>query len=415
MGKLVYRPHGSMSSNHSSHYNFRNSTRAVVPYNSSQVKLPIKRKFKEENKTKRKTKFKKPQSYTKTLTQKSKERVNLQEISQHNDMSERRIPNVYPTGRFRMKSMGHFTYYDSHQTVQIGNMGDQYVFELKQLMSYSQLAGATTNNRASVTQWATDPMLLNPFSSMPGNAIYPAATYTANDKYAIKSVIAKYSIVSLEKIAQKVTFKLFMCKRNTTVGPITSWFDSMGAEGMNQAFAGQPGTTLVANPIPGQLRPNVVGMRPHQSAIFRKAWKEIANHTVILQPGDQRIIKTHININKSVTRQWLTDQSANPYIGGFTIVPMIIVHGALVGIQPLDIVGPPPVIYTESTEVTFGKTKLGIVNENFYTFFALPQNRLAVQRGQQGYIVNDTIEKTKETDDVDDVIDMGVDMLLGRA
>lgn len=418
MGK--YRPYRLTFGNRSSSgYSSNHSSATGGGRYAPRVTLGVRKRAvsksapKKKFKLAQKTKGKKPPSYTKTMT--VKKSTNLQDISQHNDLSERRISLSYPRGSFRFKSLGHYFYQDSFQKVISGPIGDQQVAVLKGTMTYNQLAGVTSNVIADENKWQSDPMLLNPFVNVQQASSYfpgPLPVYAANDRFAVKSISVSLSMLSMEKIAQKVTVMFMLCRHNTTVPPNTQWVQALVAEGMTQLDNFSPANLATTVATAGKFTPNLVGQMP-TSRIFTKLWKCIGTHSVVLQPGDQRSIRGHFNVNKSVTREWLTAQSTNLYLGGFSIVPLVIIHGALVAITDNQ-TGMAHAL--RPTQVTYGATKVGFLQKVSLNFFALPVTRISTVRAARNYIVADTDaqDDAQIVIDVDEIKNLATAMAGGQ-
>ncbi|UJO02141.1 ORF2 [Ninurtavirus momolo] len=374
----------------------------------------------------------------------------LQGISQHNDWTKRPYRHcVIGRKKSFQKTVGSFNLAHSYNKIFASTEGRQATGFVSELLNFNQLnASTTTDLRFFDTQWATDPFQLNPYSTAPNNAIYTAvppavvasdklyirsidhelrfvsmtniaqrvkvyystapnnAIYTAvppavvaSDKLYIRSIDHELRFVSMTNIAQRVKVYYMLCNMNTDKDVSTIWGDCLAkTEGYLQTV----NTTLISIAALGGVTSagseftSDVGETPFKSTGFRKFFKLLHKDQFILQPGDQQQINMKFHINKMIVKQQLADMDASTrLIRGFTIIPYVIVDGALVGIATVG---------GTATQIGPGAPKVGMLARDNYHFAALPVNRFTIQRAEVGYLRNDTVDDQKTIDDTDKVV-----------
>jgi len=96
----------------------------------------------------------------------------------------------------------------------------------------------------------------------------------------------------------------------------------------------------------------------------------------------------------------LTNQSATAYLKGISVVPLVVVNGALVGVARN---GETSFPVTHIDRVTQGRTKIGVLQKDDYVFGAMSSARYDINRLEIGNIMSTTVitENIDNTDDVD--------------
>lgn len=323
-------------------------------------------------------------------------------ISQHNDMSVTYTQNIVRPGKLG-KSMGTFRYDESKQAVSGSVDGNQMVAVLPYIATREQLNGAPVlADRSVFSTWDVNPFQLNPFvSTISPSTVYPGPfnAVVANDKLAIKGCKHSLAILNMESIATEVKIIWCQAKRNTQYTPLTLWDLELQAQNMTQSLQFVDSTIGGNTARGGASLFSDIGRMPTELKGWRRYYRVVAQHTVIMQPGDQHTVSTHFNFSKVVLKSMLDEMiTAEEFIGGLTIVPMVICKSSLVGISTG--------IAIPSPEVTYGPVKLGFMLQNAWTFNALPQNRLSTNRTYRGFLVNATSvagQVEKSIDDTDEV------------
>lgn len=266
------------------------------------------------------------------------------------------------------------------------------------LTSY-QMDGTTTSNLIAnfKTLWATSPFELNPYSTAPPNAIYTATpgAVIAGDKLCVKYFTTKIHMVSLSPIAQRVQIYWYLCKQSSDDSPSAAWTDLdtelkylQPTTGIGPSVtSGVPSTTTTPG-FPVSTNPD---NKPPKRMYTR--WKELHKDQFMLQPGDNIHLARKFIYNRVITKATLADM-IGVYQKGWTITPLIIVQGAIVGLGADGEAYPP----TNIDRVTYGKCKIGYVQTNEITFGALSANRFDIKRMEMGYVQNNSTNATAIVD-----------------
>lgn len=326
-----------------------------------------------------------------------------QEVSQHNNDNSIHLSPL-TIGKAKLPHKYKFKYQVIRQRTQSGVQGTQLVMLCPAVGALGQLNGTTTNLRNVYEQWDADPYKLNPFSGILAvNTIYPGPfpAIVANDKLYWHGYNHHLSIINLSTVPCTASVCWLLCNNNASVTPIAAW-DNVG--GVEEALT-QPGQVasalLATNTATGGFTGSTTyGAFPYEHKTFRKYWKLLDRFDYTLQPGDQVNLSRKINMNKIITKQWMTNQT-NTYLKGITIYPMIIARAGLVGVATAGGGNP-------AAEVAYGACKLGIVDNQEHHFGGVPiGNNLATTRVYQGTIVNDVVDELKHIIDTDAVATVG--------
>lgn len=325
----------------------------------------------------------------------------LQGISQHNDWTSR-PSKVIVVGRkhAQVKTVSAFKLVH-HLSKTLGNVqGRQAVSVGMEIFTKDQLGGVTTNVLGSTSQWDTDPFLLNPYSTAPQNSIYPNTPneVVATDKLFIKNVKSHLRIVSMESIPQRVKVYWILNKRNTNLSATTIWSTSIANNaGYLQTGSVAPSTLATSTFTSGYAHNYDIGQTPFGCPDFRKFFKLLDKDQFILQPGDEITVSRTFIMNKMYYKNTiLTMSTEDRYVPGYTITPVIVVDGSLVGIASN--------LGTEAGRVAPGATKVGVFSSDHITFAATPASRFNIVRNEPAYTAGDTTDTLKHLNDTDDVI-----------
>lgn len=389
MGKIVYRP------------NFRQLTGMARNLASGLgvTKLAgVKRKPRAKSKAKGKSKkLGKSKSHAKTRTSDE----NALEISQHNDLSEKKLHDVVIGTRKKLtKTVGYFTYRDVTQQMADQVQGYQSVEFLECVMTRNMLVGtlnANTNDRYALPD---DLFLLNPSLSVSVNAIHNNTPFPAvfrEDCIGLKSVIMKTKCLSLCTAPQKVSIYWLTPKYDTGINPNAQWSSILASKGSTQGTTATPKTTVGVTAVAGGQVPDVgfPGENPFQHKEFRKNWRCLQKSKFILQPGDQRHLSFAVHYNKVFVRNtFLNLRTAGEFLKNITIFPMVIVEGGLVGITPDT--------GTLTSEVAQAGPKVGFFCDYLYKFSGLPAPRVSAHR-EAMHVIAQTSQVARYIDDEDNV------------
>lgn len=322
----------------------------------------------------------------------------LQGISQHNDWASRPSGTIV-VGRKEsvVKTIGHFHLSHFYSDITSGAQGRQITRQGMELFNINQCLGVTSNAINNSGAWGTDPFTLNPYSTAPANAIYPGIAGVANeDKIFIKDVYHHLRISAMATIPMKVKVMWFLNKKDNGGSLTGLWSSLLDGTALGQGNNLAP--TSLAGPLtftPGKAFTNDIGRTPMQVPAFKKFWKLISSDQFVLQPGDEVSIKRKFIYNKLLQKS-LLQELVGFYVPGYTIVPLILVEGSLVGIS--ESVG------VESTQCAPGSCKIGIFTKDVINFNATPINRYSIERNEPAFIRNDITDVLKQIDDTDQVV-----------
>jgi hypothetical protein len=168
----------------------------------------------------------------------------------------------------------------------------------------------------------------------------------------------------------------------------------MNDKGLSQPAATTAGTIATTTVSAGVGTHLDVGANPWAHREFRRNWRCVAKHKVILQPGDQHNISMTFKYGTYVDLGSLFRTRTQQFLSNISVFPMLIGNAGLQGIA-VD-------AGTEAAEVAYGKCKIGMVHNINVTFRAPPANRLDIERVYKGVIEAST-ETAKQIDDIDDV------------
>jgi len=270
-------------------------------------------------------------------------------------------------------------------------------------LNNNHLSGSTQSGRNFfLNYWATDPFLLNPYSVPPtANAIYTTASTVPidSDKIIVKSVESKVNVINLSPTALKIRIYWLLCNKNSDDAPTTAWTEVLSEQKYLQpsAAVGPTGTATATNTV-GYESSSLHGaeLPPHYS----KRWKTIHKDVFMLQPGDnESMIRTFV-YNKTITKQQLSEFT-QVNIKGWTLVPLVVIEGALVGLAADgEVFGS-----TNVDRVTYARSKIGYLQTDKITFGAVGTNRYTIRRNEIGYVTGNTANVTQIVDADDSTID----------
>lgn len=351
----------------------------------------------------RKTKMKRPLSFTQTTTERKRKKqdVNLDLQGLH-----KRDLGLVTMGKKvkHEKLLGTYQYRNINQWVINGLQGHQVADFGEVIMTRDQLIGTTSNLRGERYRWYDDPFHLNPFWSQPASTVYPNAQGTVvppSDLLYIKSLKSISHMLNMTKIPMNIDVYWVVAKYDTNVNPIECW----SAINLNKSLGQVPATgaqaTTQATADAGRAQTIDYGSNPFHHREFLKVWKCVKSSHVIAQPGEQIDLYLDFSVEKIVSRSNLQSTRLNQFLRGLSVFPIVIARCGLEGIAVTE--------NGASSEVSYGQVKLGIVSNQLYTFGALPTSRLSSARTYTGTIVS-TTQFEKTIDDEDDVVNVKPDL-----
>lgn len=339
---------------------------------------------------------KKSRLFTKTNTYKGDDQI---EISQHNDMSMKNIGTYRFKGGQYKKTEGTYLYRDIVPWVVSSVAGKQAVDFPEVIFTQFQIIGSTSANFAERYRLPDDLYALNPNANpTPLTSIYPGPPtgILSNDYMYIKHVKVATRFLSMETIPQKVTVYWVTPKFDTDNNPITQWDSIVTSKNLSQGAAGARSVVTTLTALGGAESINTLGSSPWHHIEFRKNWGMVKKQQFVLQPGDQRNITFKVVYNKAINRNTFTNLRNNLFLKGYTVFPIIVVEGGLIGIGSD--------VASTASEVTTGPTKVGVLTDYQFVLGALPQSRFSVHRHVDHQIVNpDVSQYQRMIDDTDEI------------
>lgn len=324
------------------------------------------------------------------------------EISQHNDLSTKKVDCLYRPKKGISSKKWIYQYQVQKSGIIACNSGNQAVSPLFPMGIRPQLNGETSSGAAlrSNDLWDTDPFLLNPYSTPPGNAIYteavPARGYMASDMIKVHSILNEISLMNMETVPTTVNVYWLMARRSCDGSPLDHMNQFIADENYRQPLEATTDVLTGTTAASGGVRSvNAYNFNPFGLRDFRKYWKTIGSTKFVLQPGDQRNLYWNIHFNKLITKRYIANGSGNTgtNIQGLTVYPVVIARAGMVGVTGGEV----------ATDVTFGPVKLGVITTQKWMFQAVQPARFKVNRIYEGQLVDTENIGTQNLTIIDDV------------
>ena len=308
-------------------------------------------------------------------------------LSSHNDMSTHyfKIDSKKKAKKAKM-----FKYSESKQGCINGIPGDQRVHDVQGLCSRTQLTGATlSDSRSNGLTWSISPFELNPYSATrDANALYTGASSSDSDRFHLLGCEYQLNLLNMENIPCE--FEVIICKAvtNHNYSPSQWWEQCIAEERLGQNFPAPAPNFGQTTAVAGVRGSDSRGTHPSRYRSFKKKWRIIGKYKVVIQPGDQHLIKSSINWNRTFSRLELLATSnvgtagTNEYVGGVTVMPMMILNGGMVGLAGPAVGG----VIPDAIEVVNGPTKVGYIQTVDYSFAAVPMQRFRTTRTFEGTV-----------------------------
>jgi len=319
-----------------------------------------------------------------------------QQVSQHNNLAGIKLKPIV-LGRHKLPHKYAFKFQIVKQITQTGTQGDQNVILLPKICTVYQLKGDLSTTISEYDKWDTDPFKLNPYSnSLLLNTVYPGPipSVTQSDKLYYHGLKQHLSIINLENLPVDIQVIWCLCNQQTNETPISAWNACASTEeALTQPGWVAPAALATTVATSGYSGSNTYGSHPMEYKTWKKYWRILDTFTYSLQPGDQVNINRDIIYNKVVTRQWLDSQTLTK-LRGITIIPMIIARSGLVGV----------VSGGTTQQVSYGPTKLGIVDNQEHRFGGVPLgNNIETSRVYMGVMRADVTDTFAHITDIDTV------------
>lgn len=320
------------------------------------------------------------------------------QISQHNDLSLKRI-TVHYKGKGRIhKSMGSFYYRETTEAVTLSSQGLQGVGMLKAIMTWFQMEGGTTSNlRNDTTHWSTNPFDLNPYSVPPSNLLYTNTTsqLASNDAYFLNNVNMNIKMLSMTTIPQRVTLYFLESKVASAFTPVQVWSNLVNRERFGQSAPAVAAFVSTGTATVGYNDYRNVGEVPERCKGFKQMYHILKKYEIILQPGDDHYVSTNVLIHRLIYKDWLNQQSSLLTYPKGCLQVMHVIQPGMIGL------GPTPIPSTGQPEVSYGIAKVGFLFETEFTFKALPQVKIQTSRDFSAII--ESADPTMNIDLINDV------------
>jgi len=132
-----------------------------------------------------------------------------------------------------------------------------------------------------------------------------------------------------------------LCMKNSNKSPMEQWDFQYEVERQGQGFSSE-WTTANNNPIAGKGYKEMYGEKPNTIKGWNEFWKIVKKEHFVLQPGGRCNTYTKLQYNylakESIMRSLWDTNPAEPglnplYIGGLTMVPMVIARGYGIKLQ----------------------------------------------------------------------------------
>lgn len=327
-------------------------------------------KGKGKAKVARKSKGKRGRSYTKTFRIAETE---MEGISVHNDMIQTSM-NMHLGKYKKLKSYGKFEYQEVEDAILFGLEGRQKVDWLMQFMNYDQIMGNTGGNLFD--KLGTDLYTLNPYRLPTGSAVIGSGNYD-NDALYIDHIIGHFHFSNLTPIAAQLDLFFMTPKVDTDLDPRTAWSQLLVDNRMGQTASAYRTATTQAEALDGSALYNMVGQSPFQIKEFKKMYYSIGYKKIMLQPGEQNVVKFKINFGHIVRRAFVKERGSK-FLRGLSVVPLLIQRGGIVEIMD-----------TTTKGMTYAQTNIGVICNAKYVLKNPPIDRFSNFRSSYQVVAND--------------------------
>lgn len=305
----------------------------------------------------------------------------------------------------KRKLLGTYNYSNVNQWIMTSNQGLQAYDFPEVLFTRSQLVGATSNVRTERYRWQDNPYALNPYYYRHASDVYqngmPGTGPENIDMLYIKNVRWDLQLLSMEKIPMNVVVYFLTPRYDTDTNPIDAWIKILDAKNHGQIAQNEATTLGTASAVAGYAKVDDIGENPFKHKEFRSMWDTVKTVKIALQAGEQINTRIKIEYEKLVPRIHMLETRKDEFLRGLTIFPLILAYGGMVGLSTAE--------GTEATEVAFGKTKLGMITNQYITFGALPLDRFSTARTYSG-VVERTTAPMRVLDDEDQVTNPEVEV-----
>lgn len=316
------------------------------------------------------------------------------EMSSHNDMTIHKMANVYLRGKpYRGKTTSTLTHMENYQASNSIGQGYQSVDLLEHIANHPKLIGQAVADRAQANYSVFNPYKLE---TAGGRINMDSSVYDARPpqmRLLYKSVTATYEFVSLVNIP--IVLELLLCTPafDTAYNPVEVWNNAVSNDAQLYPLEAQGQTSYGASTTQvGRPATNSYGNEPYHHRDFNKQWKILGKKIFILQPGDQRIYKHTININKVISVAQFEKRN-NFFKAGYTVVPMVIGRGGAIGLAEGD--------NADAGQAGHGPVKYGTIVTYKHNFKGMPQSQYNALIMEENLTVAQAALRVKHIDDND--------------
>lgn len=300
--------------------------------------------------------FARARSLTKTRTKKRRRRGAYGGTA---DMSKERFKLVLSKRPVSKRSKQKLKYEEIWQGVASGNEGSQLVTEARYHQHINAFCTTSTVRNNLTTQGFSLGDLL-PNQKITGNNAASIAGYAAGQastmpSYNLESAKCTMEIANLENASCTVWVYFMLAKRNSTDSPSVLWDAQLNTEAVGTSVD-VPTVTTDNTWAVGQVTKTFLNQSPLANSQVRKFFKCMKVCKFELDGGQTHVLNYDLIINKIIDMYYMNNlyTSLIKFVGGLSIVPLVVARGSLVGISDTP-------ASTTASEVTTAPTKLGII------------------------------------------------------
>jgi len=336
--------------------------RSVASGYAQRVKRNLKALSKKLARQKTKGRFKKKvkQGYSRTMTVVKKEKLSGDDLHSGTGLSRLTVW-VKPVIKGVAKRQAHLKFTWDVNGIQSGGCGAQSVSEPLALGTVSQWqtnSGVAYNGQQSYRRWSD----MNPNRNITGSGIISSGQPHV-DRLALKWVFVDSMFTNLTDIEQDVVIYWIVAKQNTADNPLTSWTNSLGAEGLGNPIITQVGPGVAASGAIGYSNANFSHSRPRGS-MFRTMWNVKRARAFKLAAAATYQLKTMVHMNQLYKQEYFDSIGTDGvvYPRG-SVVMLMTVNGQLVHDK------------TDGANImTFGATCIGYLHKCYNHFGVYQHN-----------------------------------------
>jgi len=326
-------------------------------------------------------------------------------ISRENDLTIHKIPGyVFKKKKEKLtKGLGDYNYKSMSQRVLSNLQGQQAYGYVEPILHTNHLAGDVSVARNDLVRFTDSLWNMNPYSKSYGaaNDIHQNTgpdAFADGDKLHVKSVDSTVGIINLTKLPVEISLYYMTPISNIEYDVDAVWSQALQAQTYGQKVKNAAQNIGVANfpnikEAAGYEERGTWGNNPFSYYEFKKKYRCLRSQKFILQPGDQRHIKTNFVYNRTFSRNEIFFNGTS-WIGNCTVIPYIIARSGMVGFSSSD--------GGDTGEVSYGAPKVGIIHTQTIRMRALPLTRQSVSRVLNCLVENDTADYQKVVDADDD-------------